>query len=178
MMYKILLILFSFLAVHYNVNSAQGKKETKFLSEVAEGKELVKKRLIVKKKNKPTLKKIMGSNYKKSIFSYWITDDKTVWILNSIGKYKPITAGFVVSNCKINRAQVLVYREQIGYEIKFPSFLTQFVSNKLNDKSKLDRTISNISGATLSVNSMDRMARLALVLNSSLNEENCSQKAT
>ena len=178
MIYKTILILFSFLTIQYNVNSAQSKKEVNFLSQAGEGKDLIKKRLIVKKKNKPLLKKIMGSRYKKSIFSYWIVEDKTIWILNSIGKYKPITAGFVVSDCKINSAQVLVYREQIGYEIKFPSFLTQFASNQLNDKIKLDKTISNISGATLSVNSMDRMARLALLLNSSLNEENCNQKAT
>ena len=44
MLLKILLTLFSFLTVQYNVNSAQSKKEVSFLSEVAEGKELVKKR--------------------------------------------------------------------------------------------------------------------------------------
>ena len=60
----------------------------------------------------------MGENYRKAIFSYWVKDNKTIWILNSIGKYKPITAGFVVENCKIDSAHVLVYREQIGYEIK------------------------------------------------------------
>ena len=36
----------------------------------------------------------MGNKYKKRLFSYWQNDTQQVWILNSIGKYKPITAAF------------------------------------------------------------------------------------
>ena len=43
-----------------------------------------------------------------------------------IGKYKPITAGFVINDCKIKSSHVIVYREQHGYEIKYPTFLSQF----------------------------------------------------
>ena len=116
----------------------------------------------------------MGNNYKKAIFSYWKKEDKTIWILNSIGKYKPITTGFIVSDCKVESAKVLVYREQHGYEIKYPSFLSQFNGTTLKGNTKLNKNISNISGATLSVNSMDRMARVALLLNNAINENKCT----
>ena len=115
----------------------------------------------------------MGSRYKKSIFSYWIVEDKTIWILNSIGKYKPITASFVVESCKIKSSHVLIYREQIGYEIKYQSFLAQFNNVKINNEYRLTRNIDNISGATLSVNSMDRMARTALILDNISNDNKC-----
>ena len=115
----------------------------------------------------------MGDKYKKRIFKYWKTNDKTLWILNSIGKYKPITAAFTVKECKINSAHVLIYREQHGYEIKYPSFLSQFNNLKINNKFRLTGNIDNISGATLSVQSMDRMARTALILDNISNDNKC-----
>ena len=42
----------------------------------------------------------MGNKYKKN-FSYWRADNKTIWILNSIGKCKPITASFIVQECRL-----------------------------------------------------------------------------
>ena len=115
----------------------------------------------------------MGHKYKKRIFKYWSSDNQTVWILNSIGKYKPITAAFTVKECKVNSAHVLVYREQHGYEIKYEAFLSQFVDASMNDKYDLNKKIDNISGASLSVNSMDRMARAALILDNVVNDNKC-----
>ena len=129
-----------------------------------------KARLILKKNQLADIQIPMGDKYKKRIFSYWRTKEKTFWILNSIGKYKPITAAFAVQDCKIHSAHVLIYREQHGYEIKYPSFLTQFKDIEVNDKFRLTKNIDNISGATLSVNSMDRMARTALILDNISNE--------
>ena len=62
---------------------------------------LEKARLILKKDQLADIQIPMGDKYKKRIFKYWKTNDKTVWILNSIGKYKPITAAFTVKECKI-----------------------------------------------------------------------------
>ena len=159
------------------LSTVQGKREPEelqFLEKMYNGTEQEKKRIIIKAPTKKILKKIMGENYRKAIFSYWVKDNKTIWILNSIGKYKPITAGFVVENCKIDSAHVLVYREQIGYEIKYPSFLSQMNGKKLRKDIKLNENLDNISGATLSVNSMDRMARIALLLDSLVDEKECN----
>ena len=73
----------------------------------------------------------MGNKYKKRLFSYWQDDTQQVWILNSIGKYKPITAAFSIQNCSVKSAHVIVYREQHGYEIKYPFFFWKKVTKFL-----------------------------------------------
>ena len=47
-------------------------------------------------------KKILGHSYKSSRVRYWKSGNKTGWVLDKIGKYKPITAGFVVDGGKIS----------------------------------------------------------------------------
>lgn len=93
---------------------------------------------------------------------YWKSDGKTVWVLEEIGKEEPITAGFVVENGSMRQVRVLVYRESRGGEIRYPAFLRQYEGVVLDAERQLDRGIDGISGATLSVRAMGRMARLAL----------------
>lgn len=93
---------------------------------------------------------------------YWSGDGKTVWVLEEIGKEEPITAGFVVKAGRIQQARVLVYRESRGGEVRYPAFLRQYENAGLTAEQHLDRSIDGISGATLSVRAMERMARLAL----------------
>jgi hypothetical protein len=93
---------------------------------------------------------------------YWQEADKTVWVLEEIGKEEPITAGFVIEHNQIAQVKVLTYRESRGWEVRYPSFLKQFVHAVLNDDTQLSQTIDGVSGATLSVSAMKRMARLAL----------------
>ena len=93
---------------------------------------------------------------------YWRVGDKTAWILEEIGKEEPITAGFIVTADKITQVRVLTYRESRGWEVRYPAFLKQYSGAGLQDDDALNRNIDGISGATLSVNAMNRMARLAL----------------
>jgi hypothetical protein len=93
---------------------------------------------------------------------YWSDSRKSVWILEEIGKEELITAGFVVADGHIDHVRVLVYRESRGQEVRYPSFLKQFKEAKLAPGDRLDREIDGITGATLSVGAMERMARLAL----------------
>jgi hypothetical protein len=97
---------------------------------------------------------------------YWAAGGRTAWILEEIGKEEPITAGFVVESGRIKQARVLVYRESRGGEIRYPAFLKQYEDVALTDEGRLDRGIDGISGATLSVRAMERMARLALYFDS------------
>ena len=172
-MFKILIYVISFLLVT-EVSSKQSEEEKTFLNDIFSGSNPTKKRLILKGEGKIFIKKIMGDKYNKKIFSYWESDADQVWILNSIGKYKPITAGFVVNNCKIKSSHVIVYREQHGYEIKYPNFRQQFENAIIDSNLKLNVKVDNISGATLSVNSMTRMAKAALLLNKLTNENKCT----
>ena len=122
---------------------------------------------------KEVAQKIMDSNYKKLRMKYWRQDNKTAWILERIGKVELITAGFIVENCRISSIHVLIYRETHGWEVKYPSFRDQFVGINMIEGFKLDKKIDGIAGATLSVNSMQKMARLALAMNSLVPEIDC-----
>lgn len=93
---------------------------------------------------------------------YWKSNDKSAWVFEEIGKEEPITAGFVVSEGKISQVRVLTYRESRGGEVRYPVFLKQYQGAELQADNNLNRPIDGISGATLSVNAMNRMARLAL----------------
>ena len=173
-MIKLYIILFSILIFNNNAFTKQTGSELDFLNKVFNNQIPKKERIIVKGENKEKIKAIMGNNYKKRLFSYWRNNTEQVWILNSIGKYKPITAAFITDNCKVKSSHVLVYREQHGYEIKYPTFLLQFKETEMDKTLKLNAKIDNISGATLSVNSMKRMARIALLLSKLSNENSCT----
>lgn len=95
---------------------------------------------------------------------YWRKNQRSVWILEEVGKERPITTGWIVDAHKIVAAKVLVYRETRGGEIRYPFFTRQFQGARLDNKAELDKKIDGISGATLSVGAMRRMAKLALLL--------------
>jgi len=74
-----------------------------------------------------------------------------------------ITFGYVVKDQKIQKADVLIFRETRGWEIRYPAFTQQFIGAKLDEKN-LTKNIDGVSGATLSVYAMKATARLALFL--------------
>ncbi|WP_373091599.1 FMN-binding protein [Zhongshania sp.] len=96
---------------------------------------------------------------------YWKDANKTVWVFDDIGKegYVPTTSGFAVSGGAIETARVLIYRESRGEQVAEPSFLNQLKGAKAAGN-KLSNKVDNITGATLSVQMMERMARTALTL--------------
>lgn len=95
---------------------------------------------------------------------YWRKGDRTAWILEKVGKEEPITAGFVVQGDHIASAHVLIYRESRGWEIRHTKFRDQFIGTRLNERLALEGRFDGIAGATLSVDAMQTMARLALYL--------------
>ena len=106
--------------------------------------------------------KILGHAPKQLRQRYWKSDLKTAWILDEIGKEEPITAGFIVESGKIVQANILAYRESRGGEVRHANFLKQYQNVGLLPDHFLNKNIDSISGATLSVRAMGRMARLAL----------------
>ncbi len=95
---------------------------------------------------------------------YWKKEGRSAWILEEIGKEKPITIGFVVKDMRLVKVEVLAFRESRGWEIRYPFFTNQFSGAGLTDDKQLDKQIDGISGATLSVRAMTRMSRLAILL--------------
>jgi len=95
---------------------------------------------------------------------YWSHDQRTAWIVEEIGKEKPITTGIVISGNRIERVKVLIFRESRGWEVRHDFFTDQFHGATLNGRAELDRSIDGISGATMSVSAVTRLARMVLLL--------------
>jgi hypothetical protein len=116
----------------------------------------------------PTLQQrvaaVLGHPYRQARLRYWQAGPTQVWILDEIGKEFPITAGFVVRAARIASARVLVYRESRGGEIHQKGFVRQFEGAGLGAGGRLDTRIDGITGATMSVDAMQRMAQVALLL--------------
>lgn len=113
---------------------------------------------------KSRINALNGGNYRPSRMRYWKEGTRTVWILEEIGKTLPITVGYVVDKGKISQVKVLIYRESHGYEVSYTYFTKRFRKMYLKKGEKLNKRISNIAGATLSVRAMTKMARVALLL--------------
>ena len=95
---------------------------------------------------------------------YWRDGERTAWIMEEIGKEYPITMGLVVGEGGIEHVRILVYREPRGGEVHERFFTRQFEGAVLASGHRLDRSIDNITGATLSVDAVTRVARLVLRL--------------
>lgn len=95
---------------------------------------------------------------------YWAKGDRSAWILEEIGKTKPITVGIVIRSGAIDAIRVLEFRESRGDEVRHDFFTDQFRQARLQPDHRLDTPIDGITGATLSVQALTRLARLALYL--------------
>jgi hypothetical protein len=115
---------------------------------------------------KSRAKGIMAHNYRQSRVRYWKQGNRTVWILEEIGKTKPITTGFIVEGGRIKSVEILIYRESHGWEVSKPFFTRQFSNASLKSDDQLSTGIRNVAGATLSVRAVSKLARLALYLDS------------
>ena len=92
-----------------------------------------------------------------------------MWVLDEIGKELPITTGIIVNNGAIERVRVLVFRESRGWEVRHDFFTNQFKGAGMTKDGRLDRQIDGISGATLSVRAVEKLARVALLLDPRVN---------
>jgi len=115
---------------------------------------------------RPVVEKILGHKPSVLRIRYWKKEQRTAWILEEIGKDKPITTGVVINQGRIERVKVLVFRESRGWEVRHGFFTDQFKGASINSERHLDKTIDGISGATLSVRALRKLSRLALYLDS------------
>lgn len=108
--------------------------------------------------------RILGHDLAVRRVRYWRVNTRSAWILEEIGKEEPITTGFVIEDNRIKLVKVLIYRESRGDEVRHAPFTRQFRDARLTAGNELDRSIDVISGASLSVSALTRLARLALYL--------------
>ncbi|HAI97892.1 MAG: FMN-binding protein [Cycloclasticus sp.] len=166
-MKRILLIIAVFF---FQAASAKGVYQTPeaFLNHAFNGNIPPLSSVWLTKEKKQAITDILQHNPSFIRVKYWQNGSKTAWILDEIGKEKPITVGVIVETGKIQQLKVLSFRESRGWEVKHAFFTRQFDNIGINDKQQLDKPIDGISGATLSVRALKKIARIALYLEQQL----------
>ncbi len=107
---------------------------------------------------------ILGHSFAAMRVRYLGQGRTTLWKFEEIGKEQLITFGVTVTNGAIDDIAVMEYRESRGGEVRYPFFTSQFVGQQLSASGppKLNGHIDGITGATLSVRAMKKVATLAL----------------
>lgn len=84
-------------------------------------------------------------------------------VVEERGKYRPITFMVgVAPDFSVRGVEVMVYREDRGDEVRYRRFLRQYEGKTGRDPIRTHRDIVNITGATISVNSLNRGVRRAI----------------
>lgn len=84
-------------------------------------------------------------------------------VINSKGKDRPITYLVATDSADALRdVDILVYREPRGGEVAYEPWRKQFRGKSAKDPLQVGKDIRNVSGATISVNSVTRGVRRAL----------------
>ncbi len=135
-----------------------------FLNEVFAGDVPAPEALWLTGEVRNTAKEILGHEPPQLRMRYWHSGARSAWVLDEIGKEKPITTGIVIDAGRIERIRVLIFRESRGWEVRHDFFTDQFIRRGLAADHRLDGSIDGISGATLSVRALTSLARLALYL--------------
>jgi hypothetical protein len=144
--------------------SADDKNDIKqFLNEVFQNQIPKPQRVWVNKEKQLLIKQKFNPSQVKMSYRYWQKDQITVWILDEIGKEQDITTGIVITDNKIDKVQVLVYRESRGGQVQSQRFTQQYNNKTINNN--FIKEIDSISGATLSVNALNKQVQMALWLN-------------
>ena len=86
-------------------------------------------------------------------------------VQNTIGKHKAITYMVGVDLAgEVSNVEILVYREAKGSEVRTKRFNAQYEGKTLFDPIRINRDIINITGATMSVRSLNAGVKRSLVL--------------
>ncbi len=113
---------------------------------------------------KQQAQELISYDLRQARVKYWTHNGHNLWVLSETGKEKPITFAVRTHQGVIERIEVMVFREIRGDEIRLPVFTAQFAQLQLTDDGELSGHIDGISGATYSVRSMEKVAKLALLL--------------
>ncbi len=121
---------------------------------------------------KEDIAEALGHDYGRLRVRYWEDGERTTWVLEELGKEEMITVGITVRYGIIEKLRILIYREDRGWEVRLPFFTKQFFGIALNEENSLTGNVDGISGATMSVNSVKALAKVAILLDQQVQAEN------
>lgn len=159
----VFLLLAPVAAMAMGIAQIEHQSKEAFLAQAFQQGEPKWQMLRLNKALKQQLKATLGHRYSASRIRYWRDQQRSAWIIDEIGKEQPITIGVVVENDHIEHVNILVYREERGGEVYQDFFTRQFHKLTLQ-QDRLSASIDGITGATLSVNAVTRVAKMALLL--------------
>jgi len=175
-MTKFLSVLFIALSMLLSGASFAGKgvyqTPKAFINNAFSGATPEAKILWLTKEDKAVIAEIMQHKYNRMRIRYWQLGNETVWVLDEIGKEKPITIGVHIKEKKISHFKVLTFRESRGDEVRHDFYAKQFLDAKLKENNQLNQHIDGITGATLSVRATTKVARIALWLDAKVSHDN------
>ncbi len=152
------------------MGAAQGvyMETNEFLEAAFPNTEPVTKTLWITAEQRAPVESILGHPFAPLRVRYWQQANKTAWILEEIGKERPITIGVAIEDSSVDLVRVLEFRETRGWEVRYPFFTDQFNGAARDDDApngrSLNRQIDGITGATLSVGAVTRVVEVALFL--------------
>jgi len=156
---------------------SQKEASERFVSEMFQGLTPQLNALWLSPELRSGLSDILGHPPQSLRIKYHRESNQTLWILDETGKVKPITIGVFIQAGQIAAIRVLKFRESRGWEIKYSFFTDQFQQLGLTEQKRLTAPIDGITGATLSVSAMKRVARAALYLDHTLVDTGHSKAA-
>jgi len=114
----------------------------------------------------------LGHRYSGLRLRYWLQNGTSAWIIDEKSKDMPMTIGIGINpEGEIAVIELLVYREPRGGEIHQAAFRKQYLGLRLTGNNALSGPVDGITGATLSVDALNRVAAMALVLHQSVQGE-------
>lgn len=168
-LFLFLLIGFFFL-YHPTLQAKTYQTADAFINQSFDGNPPTSDMLWIKKTLRQKAEKILAHNIGFLRIRYRSRGQKSVWILNEIGKKKPITVGITINQSKVETIKILAFREKRGWEVKHSFFTDQFINTYLKKDLHLNQHIDGISGATLSVRALTKLARLALLFDNAIRQ--------
>ncbi|OUS17007.1 hypothetical protein A9Q88_06045 [Gammaproteobacteria bacterium 50_400_T64] len=140
-----------------------------FLAEVFPPSQALMTSLWLNNEIRASAKQILNHAYPGLRIRYWHSSveghQRTAWIMNEVGKTRPITIGISIVGGHIERVRILEFRESRGAEVRMAFFTRQFIGLTLHQNGRqLSDNIDGITGATLSVSAVKKAARFALYL--------------
>jgi len=96
----------------------------------------------------------------------WRTDKGEWFIVDEVvGKHEMITyAVGINADGSVKQIEILQYRESYGHEVAQTEWLNQFVGKTAESNMKLNKDVTNISGATLSAKHLTDGVKRVLVM--------------